>query len=164
MTKDNLKAAIAGESQAHVKYAAFANKADKEGWPNVAKLFEAISYAELVHAINHLRVLGGIEGTAENLGTAIAGENYEVSEMYPAFKSVAKLQEDKRADQSMTWAMEAEKGHAEIYGQAKEAVEAGHDIDLEQVHVCGLCGWTGVGEPPDICPVCKAKKEKFRLF
>lgn len=164
MTRDNLKAAFAGESQAHMKYAAFADKAAKEGWPNVAKLFQAISYAEMVHATNHLRVLGGIEDSTANLAAAIAGENYEVDEMYPAFKAVADLQNEKKAWQSMHWAVEAEKGHAEMYAEAKGAVGAGKDIELDQVYVCGRCGWTGSGEPPDECPVCRAKKDLFRLF
>jgi rubrerythrin len=164
MTKDNLKAAFAGESQAHMKYAGFAAKAAKEGWDNVAKLFEATSYAELVHATNHFRILGGIGSTAENLGVAIDGETYEVEEMYPAFQAVAKEQEEKRAFQTMDWARRAEIGHAELYAQAKAAVEAGTDIDIDQVFVCDRCGWTGLGEPPDECPVCQAKKELFRIF
>ena len=164
MTTDNLKAAFAGESQAHMKYAGFAAKAAKEGWANVAKLFEAISYAELVHATNHLRILGGIGSTADNLGAAIEGENYEVDQMYPAFQAVAELQDEKRAYQSMDWAREAEIGHAEMYSDAKEAVESGNDIELDQVAVCDRCGWTVIGEPPDKCPVCKAKKELFRIF
>jgi rubrerythrin len=164
MTKDNLKAAFAGESQAHMKYAAFADKAEKEGWANVAKLFQATSYAELVHAINHLKVLGGVGASADNLEAAIGGEMYEVEEMYPAFLAVAGAQGQKRARQSMIWALEAEKGHAELYAQAKAAVEAGQDIELDQVYVCGRCGWTGIGEPPDSCPVCQAKKELFKIF
>ena len=164
MTKDNLKAAFAGESQAHMKYAAFSAKAARDGWANVAKLFEAISYAELVHATNHLRVLGGIEGSPANLATAIAGETYEVQEMYPAFQAVAELHGEKAAWQTMHWAVEAEKGHAEMYGTAKAAVEEGKDIDIDQVYVCGRCGWTGIGEPPDECPICNAKKDLFRLF
>jgi rubrerythrin len=164
MTKDNLKAAFAGESQAHMKYAAFSAEAEKEGWPNVAKLFEATAYAELVHATNHLRVLGGIGASLDNLDVAISGETYEVEEMYPAFLSVAELQGEKRAVQSMSWALEAEKGHAEMYAQAKAAVEAGQDMELDQVYVCSRCGWTGIGEPPDRCPVCQARKELFKSF
>ncbi|MBC8447711.1 MAG: rubrerythrin family protein [Chloroflexi bacterium] len=164
MTKDNLQAAFAGESQAHMKYAVFADKAEQEGLPNVAKLFRATSYAEMVHATNHLKVLGGVKGSAANLGTAIGGETYEVEEMYPAFKAVAELQGEKRALQTMNWALEAEKGHAEMYTEAQTAVEAGNDIELDQVYVCGRCGWTGIGEPPDECPVCQAKKELFRIF
>jgi len=164
MTKDNLKAAFAGESQAHMKYMAFADKAAEEGWANVAKLFQAVSYAERVHATKHLMTLKGVANTASNLAAAIGGETYEVEEMYPAFIAVAEAQDEKRAKVGMDWALEAEKGHAELYGAAKEAVMAGKDIDLEQVYVCGRCGWTGIGEPPDECPVCQAKKDLFRLF
>ena len=90
MTQANLEAAFAGESQARMKYTAFATKAEKEGYPEVARLFHAIAYAEEVHAINHLRQLGGIGKTADNLAAAMGGENYEVTEMYPAFDAVAR--------------------------------------------------------------------------
>ncbi|MHA1886346.1 MAG: rubrerythrin family protein, partial [Promethearchaeota archaeon] len=79
MTKseDNLKAAFAGESQANRKYLAFAEKADKDGFPQIAKLFRAAAEAETVHAHNHLRVLGGIKSTEENIQAAIEGEHHE---------------------------------------------------------------------------------------
>jgi rubrerythrin len=164
MTQANLEAAFAGESQAHMKYLAFSAKADKEGFPNVARLFKAIAYAEQVHATSHLKTLKGVGKTAENLEAAIGGETYEVDEMYPAFIAVAKVQEEKAATRSNEWAMEAEKIHAEMYGAAKVAVEDGNDAEVGQVYVCSLCGWTGEGEPPDECPLCKAKKEKFVTF
>jgi rubrerythrin len=164
MTQANLEAAFAGESQAHMKYLAFSAKADKEGFPNVARLFKAIAYAEQVHAINHFKTLGNLGKTADNLGAAIGGETYEVDEMYPAFIAVAKVQEEKAATRSNEWAMEAEKIHAEMYGAAKATVEGGNDAEVGQVYVCSLCGWTGEGEPPDECPLCKAKKEKFVTF
>ena len=164
MTQANLEAAFAGESQAHMKYLAFATKAEKEGFPNVARLFKAIAYAEQVHATSHLKTLKGVGKTVENLGAAIGGETYEVEEMYPAFIAVAKVQEEKAAVRSNEWAMEAEKVHAEMYGAAKAAVEGGNDAEVEQVHVCEVCGWTGEGEPPDECPLCKAKKDKFVTF
>ena len=93
MTKANLEAAFAGESQAHMKYAIFADKAEREGFPEVARLFRAISYAERVHATAHLRELGSINDTVANLEAAAGGEHYEITEMYPAFDAVAKLQE-----------------------------------------------------------------------
>ena len=164
MTEANLMAAFAGESQAHMKYAIFADKARQEGFPNVARLFEAISYAERVHATAHLRTMGGIGSTAENLGGAIDGENYEVDEMYPAFRAVADLQGEKGAVRSTTYALEAEKIHAGMYADAKKAVLAGKDIDVNTVHICEVCGYTGFGEAPAVCPVCGAKKEKFRIF
>ena len=164
MTKDNLKAALAGESQAHIKYLAFSAQAEKEGKPNIARLFKAIAYAEQVHAINHLRELGGVGSTAENLGAAIAGESFEVDEMYAAYLAVAEEQAEKGAKRSMMYAMEAEKIHAEMYGDAKKVAEAGQDIDIGEVYICPVCGFTHIGEPPDRCPVCKVKKERFHTF
>jgi rubrerythrin len=164
MTKENLKAALAGESQAHIKYLAFAAKAEKEGKPNIARLFKAIAYAEQVHATNHLKELGGIGGTVDNLGAAIAGETFEVDEMYAAYLAVAELQGEKGAKRSMTYAIEAEKIHAEMYGDAKKTAEVGEDIDIGEVYICPVCGFTHIGEPPDRCPVCNVKKEKFQTF
>jgi hypothetical protein len=111
MTQANLEAAFAGESQAHMKYKIFADKAEEEGYPQVARLFRAISFAEQVHATNHFRQLQGIGETADNLGVAIGGENYENTEMYPSFNAVAKLQGEKGAMLSIHYALEAEKIH-----------------------------------------------------
>ncbi len=164
MTKENLKEAYAGESQAHMKYLAFSAQAEKEGKPNIARLFRAISHAEQVHAINHLKELGGVGDTATNLEAAMAGENFEVDEMYAAYLEVAELQDEKGAKRSMTYAIEAEKIHAEMYADAKKAAEAGKDIEIGQVYICPVCGYTHIGEPPDRCPVCRAKRELFKAF
>ncbi len=164
MTKANLEAAFAGESQAHMKYLAFADKAEKDGFPNAARLFKAIAYAERVHATNHLRALNGIGKTEENLQAAIGGETFEVDEMYPAYKAVAELQEQKKAHRYMHWAMEAEKVHADLYGNARESVLAGDDPGVGNVHVCDVCGWTVEGEAPDKCPLCGAKHDRFKEF
>lgn len=163
-TKENLKTALAGESQAHIKYLAFSAQAEKAGKPNIARLFHAIAYAERVHAINHLRELGGVGDTVANLEAAIDGENFEVEEMYAAYLAVAELQEEKGAKRSMIYAIEAEKIHAEMYGDAKKAAEAGEDIHVGEVYICPVCGFTHIGEPPDRCPVCNVKKEKFKVF
>jgi rubrerythrin len=164
MTESNLQAAFAGESQAHMRYLIFADKAEKEGHANVARLFKAIAFAEQVHATNHFRNLGGIGGTANNLQVAINGETYEVEEMYPAYKAVAELQEEKGAVRSTSWALEAEKVHAVLYGQAKTAVEGRQDADIGDIYICEVCGWTGTGEPPDRCPLCGAPASRFRQF
>ncbi len=163
MTKKFLGDAFAGESQAHMKYLIFAAKAREEGFENVARLFEAISFAELVHARNHLQALGDVGTTTENLQKAIAGETYEVEEMYPAFKSVAELQNENSAFRSMRFALEAEKIHASIYARAKQAVEEGRDFELEKIYICEVCGYTSEIKP-DHCPVCGAGGEKFREF
>ena len=165
MTKDNLKAAFAGESQAHMKYLIFADQAEKEGKVNIANLFRAIAYAERVHATNHLKTLGGINSTSENLKVAKGGEDFEVDEMYPAYLSVAGLQDEKAAARSMKFAWEVEKIHSELYTAAKEVVDAGEDIAEAKAWVCPHCGFTITsGEVPDRCPVCNAPKNKFKEF
>ena len=107
MTKENLSAALAGESQANIKYLAYAARAEREGKPNIARLFGAIAYAEQVHAINHLKELGGIGNTVENLEAAIGGETFEVEEMYAAYLAAADLLQERGAKRSMTYAIEA---------------------------------------------------------
>jgi len=163
-TETNLQAAFAGESQAHVKYLNFAEKAEKEGWLNVARVFQAAAFAEQIHAGNHLKALEGIQGTAENLGAAIAGETFEVDQMYPDYMAVAEKQGEKKALRSMRWALEAEKVHAKLYGDAKQSVEAGKDVAAVDIWVCTFCGFTMEGEPPEKCPVCNTPKDKFRKF
>jgi rubrerythrin len=164
MTEENLKAAFAGESQAHMRYLIFAEAAEKEGKENIARLFRAIAYAEQVHAANHLRELGGIKATPENLGAAIGGETFEVEEMYPAYNEVAKLQGEAGAERSTHYALEAEKIHAEMYKKAKDAAAAGKDLELGTVYICPVCGYTVEGTPPEYCPVCSAPREKFKSF
>jgi rubrerythrin len=164
MTRENLSASFAGESQAHMKYLAFAAQAEKEGKLNIARLFRAIAFAEQVHAINHLKELRGVGDTVANLETAIAGENFEVDEMYAAYLSVAEAQGEKGAQRSMTYAIEAEKIHAVMYADAKKAAEMGEDVEIGEVAICPICGYTHIGEPPDRCPVCNVKKERFKAF
>ncbi len=164
MTKANLEAAFAGESQAHMKYLIFAGEAEKEGFPQVARLFRAIAFAEQVHAANHLRTLGAVGETQANLQAAIDGETFEVEEMYPAYKAVAELQEEKGAVRSTHYALEAEKVHAGMYQMARQAVLAGKDVEIGDIYICEVCGWTVEGGPPDRCPICGATREKFRQF
>jgi rubrerythrin len=164
MTRTDLSAAFAGESQAHMKYMAFADAAEREKLPNVARLFRAAAYAEQMHATNHLRALNGIGKTIDNLGAAFDGETFEINEMYPAYMAVAELQGEKRALGSMGDALAAEKIHAALYATAKEAVAAGHDIGAQPVFVCGVCGYTLEGEAPEKCPVCGAVRTKFQQF
>lgn len=164
MTKSNLEAAFAGESQAHMRYMIFAEKAEEEGFPNIARLFKAIAYAELVHAKNHYKVLGSIGATSENLQIAIDGETYEVEEMYPVFNQVAKFQEEKGAEGSTYWALQAEKIHAGLYQKAKQSALEGKDIKIDKIQICSLCGYTVEGEAPERCPICGATKDKFKTF
>ncbi len=163
MTENNEKAAFAGESQAHMRYRIFAAAAARE-FPNVARLFQAISFAEEVHATNHLRALSGIGDTVQNLESAIAGETWEVDEMYPSYRAVADLQQERGALRAIDWALAAERVHATLYTDAKAAVQAGKDLELGTVHICSNCGYTGIGEAPDRCPLCGVPKDRFQMF
>lgn len=164
MTERNLRDAYSGESQAHMRYLIFADKAEEEGKSNVARLFRAIAFAEQVHATNHLKALGDLGGSVDNLEAAINGENFEVEEMYPAYDAVAKLQGEKEAIRSIHYAIEAEKIHAAKYTEAKQAVKEGKDATIGDIYICPVCGYTAEGEIPDACPVCSVQKEKFVKF
>jgi glutamate synthase domain-containing protein 2/rubrerythrin len=161
-TSDNLQAAFAGESQANRKYLAFAAKAEAEGHPQIAKLFRAAAAAETVHAHAHLRVMGGVKDTKQNLQAAIEGEGYEFKEMYPAFIKEAEAEGNKAAVISFRNANAVEKTHYELYSKALEALEAGKDLTPASIYVCDVCGHTHVGGAPDKCPVCGAPKSKFK--
>jgi rubrerythrin len=158
-TEQNLRDAFAGESQANRKYLAFAKKAEQEGYRQVAKLFRAAAEAETIHAHNHLRTLGGIGGTKENLEAAIGGETFEFQKMYPGMIEDAKAEGHKAALSSFTYANEVEKIHANLYKKALDALGKNAEMDY---YVCQVCGYTAEGEAPDECPVCKAKKQAFK--
>lgn len=164
MTESFLRAAFAGESQAHMKYMIFADRAEKDGRANTARLFRAIAYAERVHATNHFKALGDLKGGVENLEAAIAGEDFEVEEMYPAYDAVARLQVEKGAIKSVHWALEAEKVHRTLYETAKEAEEKGEDSSFKTIHICAECGHTVEGEAPEKCPLCGKPKDIFKSF
>jgi len=164
MVKRFLQDAFAGESQAHMRYLIFAERAEEEGFPNVARLFKAIAYAEFVHAKNHLSELGMVGSTAVNLGAAVEGEEFEVNEMYPVYYEAAKLQGETGAQRTIRFAMEAEKGHAELYSRAREAVLKGQDADIGKIYVCPICGYTVDGEAPGRCPICGCPGDKFVEF
>lgn len=157
-TEDNLRAAFAGESQANRKYTAFARKADEEGHSGVAKLFRAAAEAETVHALNHLRVLGGIGSTEDNLKEAIEGETYEFTSMYPGFIAEAEAAGNQQAVISFMGANAVEEIHANLYTKALNNL----DRDDVTYYVCQICGNTVENEAPDICPICQAPKQSFK--
>jgi rubrerythrin len=164
MTQANLQAAFAGESQARTRYTVFADVADREGLPNIARLFRAAAFSEEKHASSHLRALGGVGTTAQNLKVAFGGESFEIAEMYPAYNAVAELQAEKPALTSMQRALEAEKVHAQLYSQAQQAVETKKDLTFKDIFVCEACGFTMEGVAPDRCPVCGAPSNRFKKF
>lgn len=153
-TKDNLKAAFAGESQANSKYLAYADKAERDGFPVVAKLFRGIASAESIHARNHLKAMEGVKSTLENLTDAQGGEDYEIKEMYPPMIAAAEAGGEKKAARSMHFALEVEKVHYALYGMAIKAVTGGKDLGDAKVRICPICGHTVIGDAPDSCPVC----------
>jgi len=160
-TKENLLEAFAGESQANRKYLAFAKKAEEDGYPQVAKLFRAAAEAETIHAHAHLRVLGGIQGTVENLKVAIEGEGHEFQKMYPEFLAKAQEEGNKPAEFSFKNALAVEEIHHGLYSKALEAVQGDGDLEATPIHVCPVCGNTVEGDVPDTCPVCNVPGSKF---
>ncbi|MGD9118231.1 MAG: rubrerythrin family protein [Dehalococcoidia bacterium] len=161
-TEKNLEEAFAGESQASRRYQYFADKADSEGHPQIARLFRAAVEAETIHARNHLKVLGGINSTQENLKEAISGEEYEYTKMYPTFIKEAKEAGQKRAEMSFNYANAVEKLHHDLYQKALESLEAGQEPKAEPYYVCSVCGNTVAGEAPERCPICGAPRSKFK--
>ena len=160
-TQDNLQAAFAGESQANRTYLAFAKKSEAEGRPQIAKLFRAAAAAETVHAHAHLRVMGGIKDTKENLQAAIDGEGHEFKEMYPGFIKEAEAEGNKAALISFKNANAVEEIHYNLYSEALETLNAGNDLPDASIHVCDICGNTVVGGVPDKCSVCGAPATRF---
>jgi rubrerythrin len=159
-TTQNLKEAFAGESQASQKYLAFAKKAEKEGFHNVATLFRTAAEAERIHAEGHLGALDGIGSTADNLGAAIAGEIHEYTQMYPPMLQQAET-ENHKAKRMFAYAVKAEAVHARLYQLALEAVQQGKDLPQDKVFLCPICGDIEFGAPPETCPVCKAKGSSY---
>ena len=159
-TEKNLAAAFAGESQANRKYLAFAKQAEMEKLPQVAKLFRAAAEAETIHAHTHLRNLGMIKSTVENLKEAIAGETYEFTEMYPGFISEAKTENQSAAIvKGMQLANDAEKVHASLYQKALDTLVNPVDVDY---YLCSVCGHIAEGGAPAQCPICGAKAVAYK--
>jgi rubrerythrin len=159
-TQENLHEAFAGESQAYQKYTAFAHKAEKDGFKNIAKLFRTTAEAEKTHAEGHLKALEGVGTTAENLQNAINGETYECTSMYPPMLEKAE-QEKHKAARMFGYAMKAESVHAKLYALALEAVRQGKDLQVTDFYLCPVCGNIEFGKPTKACPVCNLPAEKF---
>lgn len=178
MTAANLRSAFGGESQAHMRYKIWGKKAEKDGFPTVARLFYATSDAEQVHATYHFKALKDAPGdfnvasqvgfryenTSSNLQGAIDGETFEYTQMYPAYISVAEMQKEKEALTAMKYAIEAEKIHAELFTKAKQAVDNGRDLDAKKIYLCPICGYVSLTGDEENCPLCNAKRELFKEY
>ncbi len=160
-TTDNLQEAFAGESQANRKYLAFAKKAEAEGYRQIARLFRAAAEAETVHAHAHLRVLGGVKGTANNVQAAIDGEGFEFQQMYPKFVAEAEAEGNKPAVESFGNALAVEEIHHDLYAKALESLRGGSDLPERRLFVCPVCGNTVYDEAPGACPICNTPGSKF---
>jgi rubrerythrin len=157
-TAENLEQSFAGESQASMRYLAFAEKADQEGYPGVARLFRAASRAELYHALSHIRALGVVGGTKENLKTALEGETHEFKHMYPPMVQDAVAENELEARYSLEYAMSIEMIHAKMFKKALEDPEAAQEAIY---YVCPVCGNTVPGKPPSKCPYCGVDAKEF---
>jgi len=157
-TKENMELAFAGESQACIRYLAFAEKAESEGHAGAAKLFRAASRAEMFHALSHLRAMGVIAETVDNLKAAVEGETFEFKEMYPGMIREATADNLIEARYSLEYAMAIEMIHAKLFKKALEDPDA----NAEAVYyICPVCGNTVMNKPPDKCPYCGVDAKKF---
>ena len=162
MAIEDLKEAFAGESQANQKYRAFAAQAERDGFPNVARLFRTTAEAERIHAEGHLKALDQVGSTADNLKAAIDGETHEFTAMYPPMLQRA-ADIGHKAKRMFGYAVEAEAVHAKLYALALEAVKQGKDLTETKFYLCPVCGHIEFGEPPETCPICGTKASKFVL-
>ncbi len=165
-TQKNLEAAFAGESQARNKYTYFASKARKEGFEQIAELFELTANNEKEHAKLWFKELGGIGTTAENLLAAAEGENHEWTDMYEGFAKTAEEEGFKALAAKFRGVAAIEKRHEERYRALLANVEAQKVFEKSEVKVweCRNCGHIIVGtKAPEVCPVCAHPKSYFEI-
>jgi rubrerythrin len=161
-TENNLQDAFGGESKANRRYTFFAEKAEKEGYPQVAKLFRAVAEAETVHARNHLMAMDAIGTTKDNVMAANIGEHQEFTGMYPLFIEKAREEKNERAERTFDWANKVEKIHYKYFEEALTAIKDSKPLADATYYVCQVCGNTVTGEPPEKCPICGAPAKSFK--
>lgn len=157
-TAENLEHALAGESQASIRYLAFAEKADEEGYPGVARLFRALAKAEMFHALSHLKAMRAVQGTMDNLKTGLEGETYEFKNMYPPMVQDAVTENEIEARHSLEYAMSIEMIHAKFF---KEFINDPHGHEDTVYYVCPVCGNTVKDKAPKKCPYCGVDAKDF---
>ena len=174
-TLANLQAAFNGESNAHARYVAFAQKANEEGYGEVASLFRAAAKAEEIHAANHavvIKKMGGtpdakieapdVKSTKENLEAAIKGETYERDTMYPDFLKQARAEGNRDAVKTFNYAKTAEAEHAKLYSAALNKLPELKGSTAKTYNVCGVCGFTTEKIDFAKCPSCFSPKHKYQ--
>ena len=166
-TEKNLQAAFAGESQARNKYTYFASKAKKDGFNQIAAIFEETAENEKEHAKMWFKLLEGIGSTAENLKTAAEGENYEWTEMYPTFAKEAREEGFEKIAKMFEGVAAIEKAHEERYKKLLANVEGDLVFSKEGdvIWQCANCGHICVGKKaPEVCPVCSHPQSYFQVL
>jgi len=161
-TDDNLREAFAGESQANRRYTFFAEKAEKEGLKQVARLFRAAAEAETVHARNHFNAMDAVGSSVDNLSAGVIGEHLEFTRMYPVMIDKAAEEENARAQKSFEWANAVEEIHYNLYQEMLKLIKAKQTPKDEVYYVCPVCGNTVAGNAPDTCPICSTPGSKFK--
>ncbi len=161
-TENNILEAFSGESQANRRYMFYAEKAEKEGYPQLARLFRAVAEAETVHARNHLNAMDAIGTTKDNVMAASIGEHHEFTGMYPAFIEIAREERNDRAERTFDYANKVEKIHFGYFEAALKDVKEGKKPEDKTYYVCQTCGNTVTGSPPDKCPICSSPASRFK--
>ena len=161
-TRNNVYTAFVGEAKAYHRLLAFARKADEEGYDQIAKLFRAVAAAEGVHVERHLKLMGEamVHGTEENLQFSFESESTVNQVYYPQFIREAEEESEPAAALTFSQARDVEEGHAALYKRALSALLRDETHDY---HVCQVCGYIAEREAPDQCPICNAKRDRFRL-
>ena len=165
-TEANLKTAFSGESEARNKYTYFASVAKKEGYQQIAAIFEETAANEKEHAKMWFKELGGLGTTAENLLSAAQGENYEWTDMYDRFAKEAEEEGFERIAALFRGVAAIEKEHEERYRKLLENVKNGEVFEKGSVVIwqCRNCGHIVVGtKAPDVCPVCNHPQAYFQV-
>lgn len=160
-TQENLSRAFTEEARNIERYLAFAEKAEADGEPQIARLFRAVAESERVHARVELRLLGEVRSTAENIESAVSAEEAEFQDMYGQFLREAKEEEQAEAAEAFGRILAVERTHYQQFRDALAKVRAGEDVPTEPVFVCGVCGNTVTGSAPETCPVCGAPQAEF---
>ncbi|MGD0779950.1 MAG: rubrerythrin family protein [Dehalococcoidales bacterium] len=161
-TENNIQEAFGGECKASRRYLLFAEKAEKEGYRQVAKLFRAVAEAEVVHARNHLNVIDAIGATKDNLLAASMSEHVEFTEMYPVFIETATKEKNDRAERSFDWANKVEKIHYGYFDAAFKDMKEGKKPADATYYVCQVCGNTVKDDVPDKCHICGSAAKAFK--